>query len=153
MEFQRMHKWAIEPEDDGVRLIRRSDGGLQSYHFPTREDAQDRIDQWMKEHGTCHECGDVIDQPYEENGTRCFHCGFWIVYVQSQDNPHHVIIDGMHYVVQADEGSRSWRGFGGRKFTINFFDGRVVETSNLWHQGTILPWFRDRMPDNAEFGV
>lgn len=159
MKFQPMYKWMIEPEgatedhSRGFRLIRRSDGGSTSYHFDTFDQAESRMKEWKEKYGTCHECGDVIDQPYRENGIRCFHCGFWMVYEESQDNPRHAIIDGMHYMVGAEEASRDFRGFAGRKFIVNFFDGRVVETTNLWHQGTILPWFRDRMPDNAEFGV
>lgn len=64
------------------------------------------------------------------------------------------VIDGEHYVIAPEDENRSFwsaRGFGGRKFVIRFFDGREVTTTNLWHQGTIPPKFRDQMPDNAEF--
>lgn len=40
---------------------------------------------------------------------------------------------------------------GGRKFHIQMHDGQVIETTELWHQGTIPEHFRERLPDNANF--
>ncbi|CAO0836086.1 putative protein OS=Streptomyces microflavus OX=1919 GN=Smic_80960 PE=4 SV=1 [Streptomyces microflavus] len=42
-------------------------------------------------------------------------------------------------------------GFGGRRFDIEFFDGRRVTTHDLWSQGTIPPKHRERYQDNARF--
>lgn len=60
-----------------------------------------------------------------------------------------VVIDGEHYVIREDAGPI--RGFGGRRFDIQFFDGRTVTTRNLWHQGTVPAEWRHRYPDNAAF--
>jgi len=44
------------------------------------------------------------------------------------------------------------KGYGGRKFIIEFFDERpTITTHNLWHQGEIPPHFRDRLQDEANF--
>jgi len=60
-----------------------------------------------------------------------------------------VIINGRCYHI-GDEDSKSYfRGFGGALFIIEFFDGRVVRTTNLWENGVIPP--RYRVPDNARF--
>jgi len=82
----------------------------------------------------------------------CFSCEFWQGYVQKKDNPLIARIDGKHYCIKRDETSPAHlRGFSGRKFIIEFFDGRTVTTTNLWHQGTIPERFREELPDNARF--
>lgn len=88
----------------------------------------------------------------------CFTCRFWQEKVEwnsgsdRQRKPENLArIAGRHYVIHPDTGKMSWRGFGGQKFKIKFHDGRIVETTNLWHQGEIPKNFRDELPDNAEF--
>ena len=50
----------------------------------------------------------------------------------------------------ADEDSDGpFRGFGGAEHFFKFFDGRIVRTTNLWHQGDIPARFRLLLPDNA----
>ncbi|WP_433235329.1 DUF6197 family protein [Streptosporangium sp. CA-135522] len=61
-----------------------------------------------------------------------------------------VVVEGEHYLI-VDETCSGFRGFGGRRFDIEFFDGRTATTWNLWHQGTIPARWRDRYPDNARF--
>ncbi|MEU7039822.1 hypothetical protein AB0A77_02035 [Streptomyces varsoviensis] len=58
-----------------------------------------------------------------------------------------VVVDGQHYVI----GPGNSGGFGGRRFDIEFFDGRRVTTRDLWSQGAIPPKHRRRYPDNARF--
>ncbi|MFJ5103197.1 hypothetical protein [Streptomyces sp. NPDC088554] len=58
-----------------------------------------------------------------------------------------VVVDGQHYTI----GPGNSGGFGGRRFDIKFFDGRLVTTHDLWSQGTIPPKHRGRYPDNARF--
>ena len=41
------------------------------------------------------------------------------------------------------------KGFCGTKFCIKFFDGTVVYTDNLWHNGTIPDNFKKILPDDA----
>jgi hypothetical protein len=60
-----------------------------------------------------------------------------------------VIVNGRCYHI-GDEDSKSYfRGFGGAPRVIEFFDGRVVHTTNLWDNGKIPE--RYRVPDNAKF--
>ncbi|NUP15432.1 MAG: hypothetical protein HOZ81_04875 [Streptomyces sp.] len=62
-----------------------------------------------------------------------------------------VVVDGNHYILGDDKPGDPFKGFGGSRFDIEFFDGRTVTTRDLWHQGVIPPKWRDRYPDNARF--
>ncbi len=66
------------------------------------------------------------------------------------DEAKRVIVDGQHYRLGSAH-SGPFRGFGGRKFTIVFHDGRVIETNCLWCNGAIPEEFREWLPDNAIF--
>ncbi len=87
---------------------------------------------------------------YVENN--CYDCSFWLVKVNYPHYMvrHQVIISGHHYMWYA-ETAGFIRGFGGRRFKIQFLDGRIVETNNLWHNGQVPERFRSMLPDNAEF--
>jgi hypothetical protein len=70
----------------------------------------------------------------------------------SEIDPAIARVGGKHYAIGPERrGDKQLCGFGGAKFIIQFFDGRRVETMNLWHQGVIPEHFRIRLPDNAEF--
>jgi hypothetical protein len=72
--------------------------------------------------------------------------------VRDGDDPtQRVVVDHTHYIISLDTSSHGFKGFGGRRWCITFFDGRTVTTNNLWCQGTIPPKWRERFPDNAEF--
>ncbi|WDP93379.1 MAG: hypothetical protein HUN04_22710 [Desulfobacter sp.] len=81
----------------------------------------------------------------------CYDCSFWLCKMEYPDfmAERRAIIDGSHYIIRAE--TDGLRGFGGRKFIIQFFDGRIIETNNLWCQGEIPDRFRKRLPDNAVF--
>jgi len=106
---------------------------------------------------TCKECG-ITDFPtdYSERTkikllghSLCFDCNFWREKVE--DRHSFTIIEGNCYCILPNTNSRM-RGFGGRKFIIEFFDERpTIITHNLWHQGEIPPHFRDRLQDEANF--
>lgn len=66
-----------------------------------------------------------------------------------------VVINGEHYMLGDDSPRtpKGIKGFGGARFDIEFFDGRIVSTCDLWHQGTVPPKWRDRYPDNARWIV
>lgn len=77
---------------------------------------------------------------------------FWLDLVDKRYRLSSVRIAGEHYTIcQEFPQSSQPRGHSGRKFTIQFNDGRQVETTNLWSQGTIPPEFKDDLPDNARF--
>lgn len=79
----------------------------------------------------------------------CFYCDFWKSKIGLAKA---IVVDGRHYT---DGGKSSdparWKGFGGHKWKIRMFSGEIIETDNLWHQGTIPPWFTKDIPNNAEF--
>ncbi|WP_275558596.1 hypothetical protein [Streptomyces sp. 5-6(2022)] len=62
-----------------------------------------------------------------------------------------VVVGGEHYILGEDRPGDAFKGFGGRRFDIEFFDGRKVTTRDLWYQGVIPPKWRERYPDNARF--
>jgi hypothetical protein len=62
-----------------------------------------------------------------------------------------VVVNGEHFTLGDDEPGGRFKGHGGRRFDIEFFDGRRVTTRDLWHQGVIPPKHRERYPDNARF--
>ena len=83
----------------------------------------------------------------------CFSCDFWRErYEYDQSHPGEgLVIDGTHYYIEDENSNSAFRGFGGAKFIIQYNDGRVVKTTNLWCQGEVPPEWRDKFPDNAKF--
>jgi hypothetical protein len=103
----------------------------------------------------CEFCGSEYSRTCEDDayiGKNCFDCSFWIkkINLPEEDEARRVIVDSQHYRLGVNN-SGPFRGFGGRKFTVLFNDGRVVETRCLWHQGEISERFRGMLPDNAVF--
>ena len=75
---------------------------------------------------------------------------FWDEKETMKDNPRIVRAEGEQYYIGAKGKKQgTYKGYGGAKWRIEFKDGRVVETDNLWSNGTIPPAYRERMPDNA----
>lgn len=77
---------------------------------------------------------------------------FWLEQLSDRNNA--VVIDHEHYRIHDDVAPdrRDAAGFGGHQFTLeNLETGERTVTRNLWHQGTIPPAFRDRMPDTHRF--
>lgn len=72
--------------------------------------------------------------------------------LQLSDRNDAVVIDHVHYRIGPEKSNGS-RGFGGRKFLIEFNEGggKVISTTNLWYQGPIPPAHWDKFPDNARF--
>jgi len=87
----------------------------------------------------------------------CHGCGFWLDHARRDlidvaDKYRHVITaDWGHYIIGSEEGGR-FRGFGGARFTVEWFDKDrpATVTTNLWHQGTIPEHMRHRFEVNAE---
>lgn len=107
---------------------------------------------------TCLCCGkpevpiwnNEINQEMEERGL-CFSCNFWHRYWLEKDRPDIVRVKGVHYVIGQEDPlfPTFMRGFGGRKFRFKMNDGRIIESTNVWHQGEIPEKWKDRLPDNA----
>jgi len=106
---------------------------------------------------TCRYCGKIYiknlhrDVYLEGN---CFDCSFWLEKVRwvQENDLTQVIINRHHYMIGVGNSNDFGpKGFGGRQFVIQFFDGRIISTNNLWSQGTIPDRFREMLPDNAIF--
>lgn len=108
----------------------------------------------------CKECGAEEDPSRWMKSTGdllaaqklCLACYHWEDLIQRYSADERIVVEGKHYIAGKENGPTSFRGFGGRHFTIEFFDGRKLETTNLWHQGTIPEHYRGRLPDNAKWG-
>jgi hypothetical protein len=106
---------------------------------------------------TCVECGAEGDaNRFLHNFAQsmfekrlCFTCHHWVKLLELRDDPKTVRAKNHHYRI-GSEGD-PFPGFAGTKFGVKFTDGRVITTTNLWHQGEIPERFRARLPDNAEF--
>ena len=99
--------------------------------------------------------GELADDAYADGLRKyCTTCAFWSEKIRSRDrgtvitdpplacywfNPNHPM---------SEEG---FRGFGGRLIKIEFSDGRIVHTNNLWFQGAVPMWFSYRIRPNARF--
>lgn len=81
----------------------------------------------------------------------CFSCYHWLSNAQadSWEEPLAVIAGHSHFRIRPED--YRFKGHGGHRFVIKFFDGRVITTTNLWSQGDIPEHFWELMPDNANF--
>jgi hypothetical protein len=80
----------------------------------------------------------------------CFACNHWRKAATEKDL---IIIEGAIY---RDGGRKptnygGFLGFGGREFSIEMLDGRLIETNNLWHGGEVPAVWRPFFPDNARW--
>ena len=109
---------------------------------------------------TCKICGSKYDPSHSYEGPKlikrqlCFSCDFWreMLEEDAKRPPHtYCMIDGTHYVIAPEDDSDPFRGFGGAEFQIEFFDGHRVVTHNLWCQGDIPDFWKEKFPNNAKF--
>ena len=108
----------------------------------------------------CRECGNSVELHWQKDvediltlHNLCFTCNFWREKEEIKDEPRIARIDGVHFSVgeECPDAPAFCKGHGGSKFAIKFFDGRHVESRNLWCQGSIPHTWRERLPNNAEF--
>lgn len=109
---------------------------------------------------TCNDCAVVdyptsfvqtspIKQAMDTHGV-CWECGYWRVEVTK---PHEVVIDARIYSlgnINKPPGS-PYAGMAGRRFDIEFFDGRVVTTHDLWAGSEVPDRLKQQIPDTARF--
>lgn len=102
----------------------------------------------------------------------CETCDFWIEKWHMRHQTNVARIDGNHYVLgneltheldpnesladiveamQKEHPQKQGLGMSGSVAVIQFADGRVVFTNDLWHQGDIPERFQVLMPNNAVF--
>ena len=78
---------------------------------------------------------------------------FWEEKLDPQIQKRAVRINHRHYTLGSGDKPASSSGFGGSPFRVRMLDtGRVIDTRDLWYQGVIPPAWRERLPDNAEWG-
>lgn len=77
---------------------------------------------------------------------------FWDDKVKNfRNNQRVAIVNGWHFTACLEDETGELRGYGGKKFVIQFNDGRTIETTNLWCQGVIPQEYRHILSDNAIF--
>lgn len=103
----------------------------------------------------CVICGKEIEQSSYGNAvlcsSECFHDHYWQERVNNKESKKQVIIGGNVYQIGDEDSTSCFRGFGGSRFEIEFFDGRKVTTTNLWSNGEIPEKFKEQLPDNARW--
>ena len=108
---------------------------------------------------TCNDCGEedysVAFMPscaekkvIDAEGV-CFTCAFWrIRAAQKQET----VIDGRIYSVgNINRAPGPHNGMAGRRFDIEYFDGRRVTTHDLWSGSEVPERYRQQIPDTARF--
>lgn len=78
----------------------------------------------------------------------CFTCAFW---GNRADKGCATVIDGATYSPGNGRKGDRYNGMAGRRFDIEYFDGRRITTYDLWYGGVIPDTFRARLPDTARF--
>jgi hypothetical protein len=99
--------------------------------------------------------GDRQIQKLIEEEQLCFVCAFWKLEAKKTHDVvigHHVYVIGREPADMANYHRKQNLGMGGRKFVIEFFDGRQVVTHNLWSGGPIPKRYWEDIPDTARFG-
>jgi len=111
----------------------------------------------------CVKCGNRVDPYHNQKDLNiCCGCNYWQHRVNeiNRGNSRIAILekDGKPtcYYIGNENPRDGWVGFSGRKFLIEFLDGRykeetIIETTNLWHNGIVPEHFRDELPINARF--
>lgn len=122
-----------------------------SYETPEELIAKEKVEP---EPCTC--CGTIYKTNYNDpTGSQlrerkiCFDCNFWME--QYNRNKRHIVLNDGLYADggKVEKGTRGFVGFGGHEWKIEFPDGEILETNNMWHQGTIPKHFRHLFPPNA----
>lgn len=78
----------------------------------------------------------------------CFDCAFWRVAAAKK---HETVIAGRIYGVGNGKQGGQFNGMGGRRFDIEYFDGRRVTTYDLWAGGEVPDRYATVIPDTARF--
>ena len=108
----------------------------------------------------CADCGAVnystsfmqtspIKQLMDTHGV-CFECGYWR---ERLTKPNDTVIEGRIYSVGdvAKPPNNPHAGMAGRRFDIEYFDGRRVTTHDLWAGSDVPERYKAQIPDTARF--
>lgn len=149
-------------ESDRIRRVYHRDGGGGSSRSAAMAHADGRtvsciLDVQLPDgsHATYHikatkkaqfQSGPEISVSYD----KYYHDNVRFWEEQLKDRNDAVVIDNKHYRIGREDAKGS-RGHGGSKFVIEFNDGTIITTTNLWYQGVIPPRLRDKFPNTARF--
>lgn len=108
----------------------------------------------------CKRCGLFKELRAEGYCAKCLPHAPWIMAIKQANDEDQVRINHVLYRIRPEvKPDRRYpveatggRGFGGRTFVIEFKDGRVVTTRDLWYLGDIPEEYWEALPDNAAFG-
>lgn len=79
----------------------------------------------------------------------CFTCAFWRVAISKKND---TVIEGRIYSVgDPKRPPGPHNGMAGRRFDIEYFDGRRVTTHDLWSGSEVPERYRQQIPDTARF--
>lgn len=73
---------------------------------------------------------------------------FWNSQLKDRDNA--FVINGEHYRTGKAYPQKGY-GFNGEHYRIVTLAGQVIDTCDLWHQGTVPQEYKEVLPDNAKF--
>ncbi|MDU1634435.1 MAG: hypothetical protein E6834_17900, partial [Bacteroides ovatus] len=79
-------------------------------------------------------------------------CAFWMDKIAHPDIGNEVI--GSHYYIVypfVKRPNNVIKGSEGKEFYIRRFDGTLIKSNNIWHQGEIPEYFRKQLPNTANF--
>lgn len=113
---------------------------------PTREKPYACAECGDENYSTSFSTRDEIGSLMAQHGI-CFNCGFWRVRLKKCDT----IIGGVVYSVGNQPKGGHFNGMAGRRFDIEYFDGRRVTTYDLRTSGQMPDRYRDKFPDTAKF--
>ena len=103
----------------------------------------------------CEICGKVMESSkYATDivcSNECFKAKYWVDRVKRINNPTQVVADHIVYQIGQEDIPDCIKGYDASVFYIKFNDGRLVKTTNLWHNGLLPEAFRSLLPDNAVF--
>lgn len=98
----------------------------------------------------CNPPGDILRIMSKRNV--CSKCAFWMDKIAHPDIGNEVI--GSHYYIVypfVKRPNNVIKGSEGKEFYIRRFDGTLIKSNNIWHQGEIPEHFRKQLPDTANF--
>lgn len=71
---------------------------------------------------------------------------------QLSDRTRAIVVKGVHYRIGSTPYPKRGLGFGGSHWKIRMHaTNEIIDTCDLWHQGTIPEEYRQVLPDNASF--
>lgn len=95
----------------------------------------------------CVVCGKEIKESMFSDDVICSHDCFTKHFWEKTLDKKAIIINGECYHIGEESGK--YCGVGGAKYTIKKHNGKIIETTHLWQNGTIPKEFYKG--DNAEF--